>query len=106
MRKVELLSNFSAQELTELLQTFSGSNLQGNYENNTCLSLQTSIDENDENLTTVHHRYLRKYLLIFITTMLPIRFEPNLNVYYTWYLGILEFCQIFNLTYYQNICNN
>ena len=64
MRKVEFLSNFSAQELTELLQTFSGSNLQGNYENNTCLSLQTSIDENDENLTTVHHRYLRKYLLI------------------------------------------
>ena len=61
MRKVEFLSNFSAQELTELLQTFSGSNLQGNYENNTCLSLQTSIDENDENLTTVHHRYLRKY---------------------------------------------
>ena len=54
-------SNFSAQELTELLQTFSGSNLQAIYENNTCFSLQTSIDENDENLTTVHHRYLRKF---------------------------------------------
>ena len=69
MRKVELLSNFSAQELTELLQTFSGSNLQGNYENNTCLSLQTSIDENDENLTTVHHRYLRKYLYKYLINL-------------------------------------
>ena len=58
---ISVFTFFTVQELTELLEMFSGSNLKGIYGNHTCLSLQTSIDENDENLTTVHHRYLRKF---------------------------------------------
>ena len=52
-------SFFAVEELSDILQMFDD-NIKGVYGNHTCLSLQTSIDENDENLTTAHHRHLRK----------------------------------------------
>ena len=55
---------FTAQEISDIVEMFDG-NVRGVQilGNNTCLSLQTSmIDwEDDENLTTAHHRHLRKY---------------------------------------------
>ena len=53
---------FTAQEISDIVEMFDG-NVRGVQilGNNTCLSLQTSIEEDDENLTTAHHRHLRKY---------------------------------------------
>ena len=45
--------------MTNILTMFDGQ-IKGVYGNHTCLSLQTSIDEDDENLTTAHHRHLSK----------------------------------------------
>ena len=52
---------FTAQEISDIVEMFDG-NVRGVQilGNNTCLSLQTSIEEDDENLTTAHHRHLRK----------------------------------------------
>ena len=51
----------TAQEISDIVEMFDG-NVKGVQiiGNNTCLSLQTSIEEDDENLTTAHHRHLRK----------------------------------------------
>ena len=49
----------TAQEMVDIVEMFDG-NVRGVYGNNSCLSLQTSIEEDDENLTTAHHRHLRK----------------------------------------------
>ena len=45
--------------MDDILQMFD-ENVKGVYGNHTCISLQTSIDEEDENLTSHHHRHLRK----------------------------------------------
>ena len=50
-----------AQEMEDILQMFDD-NVKGVYGNHTCISLQTSIDEEDENLTSHHHRHLRKFI--------------------------------------------
>ena len=52
--------HFTAQEMEDILQMFD-ENVKGVYGNHTCISLQTSIDEEDENLTSHHHRHLRKF---------------------------------------------
>jgi hypothetical protein len=49
--------------MTELFSMFSNGTVKGIYGNHTCLSQQTTIDENDENLTTAHHRHLSKILI-------------------------------------------
>ena len=62
-KKLSFLSFlFTAQEISDIVEMFDG-NVRGVQilGNNTCLSLQTSIEEDDENLTTAHHRHLRKY---------------------------------------------
>ena len=51
----------TAQEMEDILQMFDD-NVKGVYGNHTCISLQTSIDEEDENLTSHHHRHLRKFI--------------------------------------------
>ena len=55
----------SAQEMDDILQMFD-ENVKGVYGNHTCISLQTSIDEEDENLTSHHHRHLRKTLQVIL----------------------------------------
>jgi len=52
--------DLTAQEISDIVEMFDG-NVRGVQilGNNTCLSLQTSIEEDDENLTTAHHRHLR-----------------------------------------------
>ena len=47
--------------MEDILQMFDD-NVKGVYGNHTCISLQTSIDEEDENLTSHHHRHLRKFI--------------------------------------------
>jgi hypothetical protein len=59
---IPLFFLFTAQEISDIVEMFDG-NVRGVQilGNNTCLSLQTSIEEDDDNLTTAHHRHLRKY---------------------------------------------
>ena len=48
--------------MMDIVEMFDG-NVKGVYGNHTCFSLQTSINEDDENLTTAHHRHLRESYL-------------------------------------------
>lgn len=67
--------------MSNIVDMFEG-NVKGVYGNHTCLSLQTTIEEDDENLTTAHHRHLRKtFLKLF-----------DLSFKYGFVLGLQNLC--------------